>query len=77
MSCIVYFWLAIFRVIQENGGSPPLTYAMFCQVTDMIGLPPQPEGEPDFQGILLPVSEDHDKKYKLPTLEQLGKFCIL
>ncbi|XP_059155704.1 cryptochrome-1-like [Physella acuta] len=59
-------------VIQENGGSPPLTYAMFCQVTDMIGLPPQPEGDPDFHGISLPVSEDHDKKYKLPTLEQLG-----
>lgn len=59
-------------IIKENGGCPPLTYAMFCQVTEIVGQPPRPREDPNFEGITLAVSEDHDKKYHLPTLAQLG-----
>uniref|UniRef100_A0A182Z9F6 Cryptochrome-1 n=1 Tax=Biomphalaria glabrata TaxID=6526 RepID=A0A182Z9F6_BIOGL len=60
------------QIIKENGGTPPLTYAMFCQVADIVGPPPKPREDPNFTGISLPVSEHHDEKYRLPTLAELG-----
>ncbi|CAG5120301.1 unnamed protein product [Candidula unifasciata] len=59
-------------IIQENGGSPPLTYAMFCQVMEIVGQPPVPVRNPDFSGVSLPVSDNHDQKYGLPPLDALG-----
>nr|AWY11208.1 photoreceptive cryptochrome [Tritonia tetraquetra] len=59
-------------IIQENGDTPPLTYAMFCQVAEIVGLPPRPVEEPDFSEVTLPVSENHDRLFALPTMEDLG-----
>lgn len=59
-------------IIQANGGSPPLTYAMFCQVTEIVGLPPQPCPNPDFSNVKLHLPEDN-KQFSLPTCEELGE----
>ncbi|GFO20146.1 cryptochrome-1 [Plakobranchus ocellatus] len=59
-------------ILQENGGNPPLTYAAFNQVVGIVGLPEKPLPNPDFEGISLPVGEDHDSKYGIPSLKSLG-----
>nr|AWY11207.1 photoreceptive cryptochrome [Melibe leonina] len=59
-------------ILRANGGSPPLTYAMFCQVTEIVGLPPRPVEDPDFSKVTLPVSDHHDRLYGVPSLEKLG-----
>ncbi|XP_076439549.1 cryptochrome-1-like [Babylonia areolata] len=59
-------------IIDANGGSPPLTYEMFCQVTRIVGQPPQPCPDPDFSGVSLPGSKGDGDQYKVPTCEDLG-----
>ncbi|KAK3797588.1 hypothetical protein RRG08_054616 [Elysia crispata] len=59
-------------IIEENGGSPPLTYAAFNQVVEIVGLPEKPAPNPDFHGICLPVETEHDQKYGIPSLSSLG-----
>ncbi|PVD30350.1 hypothetical protein C0Q70_09614 [Pomacea canaliculata] len=61
-------------IIQANGGSPPLTYAMFCQVTDIVGLPPRPCPQPDFKGVNLPVVDNKKDVMGIPTCEELGVY---
>lgn len=63
----------VYSIIQANGGSPPLTYAMFCQVTDIVGLPPRPCPQPDFKGVNLPVVDNKKDVMGIPTCEELGK----
>lgn len=60
-------------IIKINGGSPPLTFAMFCQVSQIAGQPPRPVDYPNFTGINLPVDEHHDRNFGLPTAESLGQ----
>ena len=67
----------IFRVINNNGGSPPLTYMLFNQVAQLLGDPPRPASDPDFSDIRLPVAEDHDNKYGIRSLEKMGKRILL
>ncbi|XP_037947512.1 cryptochrome-1 [Teleopsis dalmanni] len=38
-------------VIDTNGGIPPLTYQMFLHTVQIIGLPPRPVEDPDWQGV--------------------------
>ncbi|XP_071094151.1 cryptochrome-1-like [Haliotis cracherodii] len=59
------------EVIELNKGSPPVTYGLFNQVTSILGPPPRPVADPDFTGINLPVTPDHDQ-YRIPTGEELG-----
>ena len=66
-----------FRVIENNGGSPPLTYMLFNQVTKAMGDPPRPVDDPDFTGVNMVVSDDHDNKYGIPSLEKMGRFFDL
>nr|AWY10935.1 photoreceptive cryptochrome [Hermissenda crassicornis] len=58
-------------ILKANGGSPPLTYAMFCQVAEIVGQPPRPVEDLDFSNVILPVSDNHDRLFGLPTLEKL------
>ncbi|XP_035825534.1 cryptochrome-1 isoform X2 [Aplysia californica] len=58
-------------ILEENGGEPPLTYAMFNQVAQVVGPPPKPVGDPDFSGISLPCRKDDEESYKLPSLEEI------
>lgn len=62
------------RIIDANGGSPPLTYEMFCQVTNIVGAPPQPCPHPDFTGIDFPDPSIADNQFRIPTCEELGKY---
>ncbi|KAM7361384.1 circadian regulator cryptochrome [Cochliomyia hominivorax] len=39
------------RVIDTNGGIPPLTYQMFLHTVQIIGLPPRPVPDPDWQNV--------------------------
>lgn len=63
----------IYRIIENNGGSPPLTFSLFNLVTSTIGPPPRPVEDPDFTDISLPVSQNHDKQFGIPTLEDLSE----
>ncbi|KAJ7379317.1 Cryptochrome-2 [Desmophyllum pertusum] len=62
-------------VIKHNGGTPPLTYKKFLAIIRALGPPEQPVPTLDLQilaGCHTPVSEDHDEKYGVPSLEELG-----
>jgi len=56
-------------ILEENGGEPPLTYDVFCQVSAVLGLPSRPSENPDFSDIKSPQLQD---KYLLPALEQFA-----
>lgn len=63
------------RIIKQNGGSPPLTYKKFLAIIRSLGLPEHPVPSLDVQflaGCDTPVSEDHEEKYGVPSLEELG-----
>ena len=59
-------------ILENNGGQPPLTFAAFNQVAGVIGEPPKPVNDPDFKGVLMPVSVDHERLFALISLNQLG-----
>ncbi|CAH1982961.1 unnamed protein product [Acanthoscelides obtectus] len=62
-------------IIDRNGGQAPLTYHQFLNVVARIGPPPQPElpvNAGTLEGAFTPINEDHDDKYGVPTLEELG-----
>ncbi|KAK7109435.1 cryptochrome-1-like [Littorina saxatilis] len=61
-------------IISANGGSPPLTYEMFCQVKKMVDQPPRPCPLPDFSGIKLPDPKTPNAKFHVPTCEELGVY---
>ncbi|RXG60369.1 Cryptochrome-2 [Armadillidium vulgare] len=63
------------RIIEKNGGKPPLTYKSFQNILSQIGPPPLPDPAitpEEINGGVSPISEDHDDKYGVPTLEDLG-----
>ena len=66
----------LFRVLVNNGGSPPLTYMLFNQVTQSMGDPPHAVSDPDFSGVNMVVSEDHDNRYGIPSLEKMGRLWL-
>ncbi|KAJ8940021.1 hypothetical protein NQ314_010852 [Rhamnusium bicolor] len=63
------------HIIDRNGGRAPLTYHQFLAVIACMGPPPQPEvpvNATSLNGAHTPLSDDHDEKYGVPTLEELG-----
>lgn len=63
------------HIIDRNGGRAPLTYHQFLAIIACMGPPPQPEPPVTFtslNGAHTPLSDDHDEKYGVPTLEELG-----
>ncbi|KAG1970170.1 cryptochrome-1 [Pimephales promelas] len=63
------------RIIDENNGKTPLTYVRFQSVLKAIGPPKKPVPAPtkeDMSGVSTPISEDHEEKFGIPTLEDLG-----
>uniref|UniRef100_A0AAQ4QUJ3 Photolyase/cryptochrome alpha/beta domain-containing protein n=1 Tax=Gasterosteus aculeatus aculeatus TaxID=481459 RepID=A0AAQ4QUJ3_GASAC len=64
------------RIIEENSGKAPLTYNRMQVIVKTLGPPKRPVPAPtieDMQGAMTPCSENHEKKYGIPTLEELGQ----
>ena len=66
---------AFLRIIEVNGGQPPLTYKRFQTLVSTMD-PPEAPLEPLSKAVMgsciTPVSEDHREKYGVPLLEELG-----
>ena len=66
-----------FRIIELSGGKPPLTYSQFLEVAGNMNTPraPVPAACSKFIGHgVTPISGDHDKKWGVPTLAELGNY---
>ena len=71
------FFLAI-RVIERNNDKAPLTYKQFQRVIDGMDPPAKPVPTLTLQMLgsaLTPLGDDHDEKFGVPTLEELGFDC--
>uniref|UniRef100_A0A1A7YGJ9 Cryptochrome 5 n=2 Tax=Nothobranchiidae TaxID=405002 RepID=A0A1A7YGJ9_9TELE len=63
------------RIIEENGGKPPLTYNRLRELARKLGPPKKPIPAPtleDMKVVTTPRSEKEQKKYGIPTLEELN-----
>ncbi|XP_039447538.1 cryptochrome-1-like [Culex pipiens pallens] len=63
------------RIIEKNNGRAPLTYNQFQAIIASMDAPPQPEPAITLAAIgraVTPQCDDHDDKYGVPTLEELG-----
>uniref|UniRef100_A0A6J0V250 Cryptochrome-1-like n=1 Tax=Pogona vitticeps TaxID=103695 RepID=A0A6J0V250_9SAUR len=64
------------RIILENNGKAPLTYTRLQAVVASLGPPKRPVPAPTletFKDCSTPVTEDHEKNYGIPSLEELGQ----
>ncbi|XP_023329370.1 cryptochrome-1 isoform X2 [Eurytemora carolleeae] len=66
------------KIIYRNGGKAPLTYKTFQTIIESMDPPSKPV--PTLTLLMLgtgitPLSDDHDEKYGVPTLEELGFDC--
>lgn len=65
-----------FRIIELNGGQPPLTYKRYQTLISRMDPPEMPVetlSNTIMGGCVTPVSEDHGDKYGVPSLEELGE----
>ncbi|XP_028328938.1 cryptochrome circadian regulator 5 [Gouania willdenowi] len=63
------------RIIEENNGKPPLTYNRLQSLVKTLGPPKKPIPAPtmeDIKDVKTPCFEQHNKKYKIPSLEDMG-----
>lgn len=63
------------QIIDRNGGTAPLTYNQFLAIIACMDPPPlaePPVTARTLNGAHTPITEDHDEKYGVPTLEELG-----
>ncbi|XP_035227664.1 cryptochrome-1-like isoform X2 [Stegodyphus dumicola] len=63
------------KIIEKNHGKSPLTYKQFQNILASMEPPPPPQPKitvEDVGNCYTPLSEDHDEKYGVPTLEELG-----
>ncbi|XP_017164937.1 cryptochrome-1-like [Poecilia reticulata] len=64
------------RIIELNGGQPPLTYKRFQTLISRLDPPEMPVetlSDALMGGCVTPVAEDHGEKYGVPSLEELGE----
>lgn len=67
---------SLHRIIELNGGQPPLTYKRFQTLISRLDPPELPVDalSDSLMGrCVTPVSEDHGDKYGVPSLEELGE----
>ncbi|MBN3321972.1 CRY1 protein, partial [Atractosteus spatula] len=63
------------KIIELNGGQPPLTYKRFQTLIsrmDPLETPAEPITAEVMGKCTTPVSDDHDEKFGVPSLEELG-----
>ncbi|XP_063393633.1 cryptochrome-1-like [Cydia fagiglandana] len=75
MSRVSHTLFKLDKIIERNGGKAPLTYHQFQAL--IASMPPPPAAEPTitpqlFKGTVTPISDDHDERFGVPTLEELG-----
>lgn len=65
------------KIIELNNGRAPLTYNKFQSIVASMG-PPSAAESPVTSALLgpccTPVTDDHDDKYGVPSLEELGEY---
>jgi len=66
------------RIIERNNGKAPLTYKRFQSIIEGMDTPAKPV--PTLTAQMLgsgssPIQDDHDEKYGVPSLEELGFDC--
>ncbi|XP_019620890.1 PREDICTED: cryptochrome-1-like isoform X2 [Branchiostoma belcheri] len=62
-------------IIDVNGGQPPLTYKRFQAILSKMDPPDQPVDTitaSTVDKLTTPIQDDHDEKYGVPSLEELG-----
>ena len=67
-------------IIERNGGQAPLTYNQFQAIVASMDSPQMAESvmtPEQIQNSNTPIDEDHDEKYGVPTLYELGTFLSL
>ncbi|EDW83799.1 uncharacterized protein Dwil_GK13802 [Drosophila willistoni] len=67
-------------VIETNGGIPPLTYQMFLHTVEIIGLPPRPTNDPNWNNVgFVEISQELQRELKylqhFPTPEYFNIYC--
>lgn len=72
--------LCLFSIIERNGGKAPLTYHQFQAL--IASMPPPPPAEAaitthNLNGAVTPLTEDHDDRFGVPTLEELGLYIAI
>ncbi|XP_066528064.1 cryptochrome circadian regulator 3b isoform X2 [Hoplias malabaricus] len=63
------------KIIELNGAQPPLTYKRFQTLVGSMDGPPAPLEALSLElmeGCVTPISDDHQEKYGVPALEELG-----
>lgn len=68
--------LYVSRIIELNGGQSPLTYKRFQTLIsrmDPVEIPAETITADVMGKCTTPVSEDHDDKFGVPSLEELGE----
>uniref|UniRef100_A0A8C6UR52 Cryptochrome-1 n=1 Tax=Neogobius melanostomus TaxID=47308 RepID=A0A8C6UR52_9GOBI len=63
------------KIIELNGGQPPLTYKRFQALInhmEPVELPTETITAEVIKKCVTPISDDHDDKYGVPSLEELG-----
>ncbi|KAH8038722.1 hypothetical protein HPB51_002866 [Rhipicephalus microplus] len=64
------------RILERHGGKTPLTYRQFQSVVVDMEPPAQPLPAPESLP-RTPIDEDHDERFAVPTLAELGKQYIV
>lgn len=65
------------RIIEVNGGQPPLTYKRFQSIINCmraVDLPAENITSEVIETCATPIGEDYDNKFGVPSLEELGEF---
>jgi len=66
------------RIIEMNAGKPPLTYKQFQRIIEGMEPPAKPVPTLTLQMLgtsTTPLQDDHDEKFGVPSLEELGFDC--
>eukprot|EP00092_Neocalanus_flemingeri_P051569 GFUD01060047.1.p1 GENE.GFUD01060047.1~~GFUD01060047.1.p1 ORF type:complete len:734 (-),score=124.37 GFUD01060047.1:143-2344(-) len=66
------------KIIERNNNKAPLTYKQFQRIIEGMEPPPKPVPTLTLQMLgsaVTPLTDDHDEKYGVPTLEELGFEC--
>ncbi|XP_072936024.1 cryptochrome-1-like isoform X2 [Epargyreus clarus] len=75
ISCVSHTLYKLDKIIERNGGKAPLTYHQFQAL--IASMPPPPAAEETIttqvlNGATTPIGDDHDDRFGVPTLEELG-----